>query len=275
MSTPSFVVPLWDGPAPHSLGTEPDDIPSLTVFLPENATEPTPAVIICPGGGYGVLCFDYEGTNEAVYWQSRGVAGLVLKYRLPSKGYRHPVPLLDIQRALRLTRSRGGGWKVDTNKIGVMGFSAGGHLAATAATHFDAGNDLAEDPVNRLTCRPDFAILVYPVISMSDELGHIGSRNNLLGPDPDPMLKENLSNETQVTPLTPPTILVHTEEDAMVPIEHSRVMYTALQKAGVRSALHEYPHGPHGFGYYPDRDVTPSGWLEKVHGWLKGQGWVS
>ena len=268
-------MPLWTGPAPQSHGAAPNDIPTLTVFLPEKAAQATSAIVICPGGGYAMLSFDYEGVNEAKWFQERGVAAIVLKYRLPAHGYRHPVPLLDAQRAIRLVRSHAADWKINPAKVGVMGFSAGGHLASTVDTHFDAGNPQAADPVDRLSCRPDFAMLVYPVISMKVGNTNHGTRQNLLGPNPDPALVENLSNETQVTPKTPPTLLVHAQDDPIVPIENSRLMYAALQKAGVASALQEYPHGGHGFGYGHQPDHSPPGWLDKAYGWLKGQGLVN
>ena len=265
------VIPLWNGPAPQSHGSSPNDIPTLTVFLPEKSDATTPAVVICPGGGYMGLAFDSEGINEAKWFQSRGVAGFVLKYRLPGNGYPHPVPLLDAQRALRLVRSRAGEWNIDPAKIGIMGFSAGGHLAATLDTHFDAGNPQANDSIDKQSCRPDFAILVYAVISMKDGITHQGSKQNLLGPNPDPALVESLSNETQVTAQTPPTILVHAQDDNVVPIQNSRLMYEALQKAGVQSAFHKYPNGGHGFGFGCKPDRSPAGWLDKVYGWLKNQ----
>ncbi len=268
------VIPLWNGPAPQSHGSTPDDIPTLTVFLPGKPAKPMSAIIICPGGGYGFLAFDHEGINEAKWFQERGVAGFVLKYRLPVNGYRHPVPMMDAQRAIRLVRSHAAEWNIDPAKIGIMGFSAGGHLASTAETHFDAGNPQAPDPVDRLCCRPDFAVLVYPVISMKDGITHAGSKGALLGPNPDPALVANLSNDTQVTHDTPPTVLVHAEDDGAVPIENSRLMYAALQKAGVASALQEYPHGGHGFGFGNHPDNSPPGWLDHAYDWLKTQGWV-
>jgi len=268
------VVPLWNGPAPQSHGTTPKDIPVVTAFLPQNATPPTSAIVICPGGGYGGLAMDTEGFNEARWFQQKGVAAFVLKYRLPVNGYRHPVPMLDVQRAIRLVRSHAADWKIDPAKVGVMGFSAGGHLASTVDTHFDAGNAAASDPVDKQSCRPDFALLVYPVISMKDGLTHQGSKRNLLGPNPDPAMVLNLSNDTQVTPRTPPTVLVHAQDDRSVPIENSRLMYAALQKAGVPSALQEYPHGGHGFGFGPKQTKAPAGWLDKAYGWLKAQGFM-
>lgn len=266
------VLPLWNGPAPQSHGSTPDDIPTLTLFPPEKSTPLTSAIIVCPGGGYQMLAGDYEGANEARYFQGQGIAAFVLKYRLPSQGYRHPVPMLDAQRAIRLVRSHATDWKIDPAKVGIMGFSAGGHLAATVDTHFDSGNPQASDPIDQQSCRPDFAVLVYPVISMQDGVTHPGSKANLLGPNPDPALVTSLSNEMQVTPQTPPTALVHAEDDATVPIENSRLMFSALQKAGVPSVLNEYPTGGHGFGYGPDQKNAPPGWLDKVYDWLKGQG---
>jgi acetyl esterase/lipase len=268
------VVPLWEGAAPQSHGTTPNDIPTLTVFLPPQTGAATSAVVICPGGGYEFLAFEHEGINEAQWFQARGVAAFVLKYRLPSHGYRHPVPLLDAQRAIRLVRSHAADWKINPAKVGIMGFSAGGHLASTLETHFDAGSPQASDAVDRQSCRPDFAVLVYAVISLKDAITHHGSLNNLLGPHPDPKLVESLSNETQVTPQTPPTVLVHAVDDDVVPIENSRLMYAALQKAGVPSALQEYPHGGHGFGFGPEQKSAPPGWLDRAYAWLKGQSFV-
>jgi acetyl esterase/lipase len=268
------VVRLWDGPAPLSHGTGPNDIPTLTVFLPQGTSQPASAIVICPGGAYAVLSMETEGTNEAKWFQRRGVAAFVLKYRLPVKGYRHPVPMLDAQRAIRLVRSHASDWNIDPHKVGIMGFSAGGHLASTVDTHFDAGNASADDPVDRLSCRPDFAVLVYPVISMKDGITHGVSKANLLGPNPDPQLVESLSNETQVTPQTPPTLLVYAQDDPTVPIENSRLMYAALQKAGVPSALQEYPHGGHGFGFGRNPDPSPPGWLDKAYDWLKSRGFM-
>ena len=268
------VVPLWDGPAPQSHGTTPDDIPTLTAFLPEKSPLAISAIVICPGGGYIKLAMDHEGLNEAKWFQQRGVAAFVLKYRLPVNGYRHPVPLLDVQRAIRLVRSRAAPWNINPGKVGIMGFSAGGHLASTLETHFDAGNASATDPIDKQSCRPDFAVLVYPVISMKDGITHPGSKANLLGPNPDPALVANLSNETQVTPQTPPTLLVHAEDDSVVPIENSRRMFAALQKAGVPSALQEYQHGGHGFGFGATPDHSPPGWLDQAYGWLKAHGFM-
>jgi acetyl esterase/lipase len=265
------VIPLWNGSVPQSHGSTPDDIPSLTAFLPENPAHPTAAIVICPGGGYAGLSMETEGTNEAEWFRQKGVAAFVLKYRLPVHGYRHPVPLLDAQRAIRLVRSHAADWKIDPAKVGVMGFSAGGHLAATLDTHYDTGNAKSDDPVDRQSCRPDFAVLVYPVISMKDGLTHQGSKLNLLGPNPDPALVASLSNETQVTPQTPPTFLVHAVDDSTVPIENSRLMLAALRNAGVDSDLRVYPHGGHGFGFAPNQNNAAAGWLDKAYDWLRAE----
>jgi acetyl esterase/lipase len=269
---PSTHIPLWEGAAPHALGAADTDTPRLYAYLPEKGARPTRAMVIFPGGGYEFLAFVHEGIHEAEWFQKQGIAAFVLFYRLPIHGYRHPVPLLDAQRAVRLVRSRAAEWNIDPAKIAVMGFSAGGHLASTLITHFDGGDAGAADPIERQSSRPDFGVLVYPVISFREGVTHGGSKRNLLGPDPDPALVENLSNETQVTPQTPPTVLVHAVNDGPVPIENSRLMRAALQKAGVPGELHEYPEGGHGFGFGPGYDNAPPDWLERVLGWLEGQG---
>jgi acetyl esterase/lipase len=265
---------LWKDIAPFSKGNAGHDMPRIFPYLPEKSAAPTSAVVICPGGGYAGLAMQSEGTNVATYFQQHGVAAFVLVYRLPPDGYRHPVPLLDAQRAMRFVRGKAAEYHIDPAKVGIMGFSAGGHLAATLDTHNDPGNPQAPDPVDRLGCRPDFAVLVYAVISMKPGLTHQGSRDNLLGPNPDPALVENLSNEDQVTPKTPPTILFHAVDDTTVSIENSRLMYAALQKAGVPSALHEYPRGGHGFGVGVVPDLSPPGWMDTLLAWLKTQGFA-
>lgn len=278
MTTPTSaqpIVPLWDNDIPHSLGHGPDDIPTLTVFLPAKTSGRVPAIVIFPGGGYGMLAFEHEGINLARWFAERGVAAFVLRYRLPVNGYRHPVPLHDAQRSLRLVRARAAEWNIDPAKVGIIGFSAGGHLASTVVTHFDAGSDTAKDPVDRQSCRPDFGVLVYPVISLQEGITHSGSKLNLLGPDPDPTTVRSLSNETQVTPQTPPTLLVHSVDDGAVLIEHSLLMLAALQKAGIPSELHEYPTGGHGFGFGAKDDHSPAGWLDRVYDWAKAQGFLA
>ncbi len=277
-SDPS-VIPLWEGKPPHGQGDQERDIPSLTSVLPEKGPHPSPAVIVCPGGGYLGLATVHEGIAICEWFRERGIAGFMLRYRLPGlcEAYRHPVPLLDVQRAIRLVRSRAAEWNLDPQRVAIMGLSAGGHVASTAATHFDSGDSTDPDPVNHQSSRPDFAVLAYPLISLKNGLTHIDSRARLLGPDPDPALIESLSNETQVTPQTPPTLLIHASDDRDVSIEHSRLMLAALRKAGVPAALHEYPAGGHGFGYGPNNynNNGPVGWIESAYTWLKEEGFAA
>jgi acetyl esterase/lipase len=267
-------VPLWNGPAPLSHGQAATDIPTLTPFPLAHPTTPGPAVVICPGGGYEFLSMEFEGYNEARWFNAHGVAAFVLTYRLPSHGYPHPVPLMDAQRALRVVRSRAKEWHIAPDKVGVMGFSAGGHLASTLETHYDRGKAEAADPVDRLSCRPDFCVLVYAVISMENAITPGGSKAGLLGPNPDPKLVENLSNDKQVTPQTPPTLLIAVDDDTTVPVENSRRMFAALKKAGVTTAFQEYPRGGHGFGMGHVPDPGPPGWLDRMGDWLRSQGFM-
>jgi len=262
---------LWPNGAPGALGNEDADRPALTIYLPETRVTRT-AVVVCPGGGYGALAMDHEGRQIAEWLNARGVAAFVLKYRLGPR-YHHPAPLQDVQRAIRTVRSRAAEFGIAADRIGVWGFSAGGHLASTAATHFDAGDASAPDAAGRSGCRPDFAILSYPVITFSDQYTHRGSRTNLLGSAPDPKLVELLSNEKQVTPQTPPTFLFHTSDDAGVPVENSVQFYLALRKAGVPAEMHIYEHGRHGVGLAPSDPVLAS-WSRRLEAWLKFHGWI-
>ena len=233
-TTNSF--PLWPEGAPGALGKEDKDIPTLTPYLPDPAKATGAAIVICPGGGYGGLA-PHEGVQYARFLNEYGIAGFVLKYRLGSSGYRHPAMLQDAARAVRLVRARAGEWKVDPKRVGIMGSSAGGHLASTLLTHFDAGQADATDPIERQSSRPDLGILCYAVISLG-EFGHRGSMHNLLGPDPSPELVRLLSNELQVTKETPPCFIWHTYEDSAVPVENSLQFAEALRKAGVPYDLH-------------------------------------
>ena len=270
------LTPIYEGAAPDSKGVEGKDAPHVLVYVPPKGAAPTSAIIICPGGGYAGLSMDFEGRNEAHWLMNHGVAAFVLQYRLPGQGYRHPVPMHDGQRAIRWVRAQADKFNIDPHKIGVMGFSAGGHEASTLETHFDAGDPNASDPIDRVSCRPDFAVLVYPVITMKAGETHQGSRDNLLGPNPDPALVANLSNETQVTADTPPTILFHAQDDNTVPIQNSRDMDAALKKAGVSSELHEYPSGGHGFGWGGNPDHSPKGWFDvTLYAWLQKMGFAS
>ena len=257
---------LWPQGAPGALGDTEKDQPSLTPWLAK--TPNGQSVVVCPGGGYGALAMDHEGKQIAQWLNSQGISAFVLKYRLGPK-YRHPVMLNDVQRAIRTVRAKATEWKVDGRRIGVWGFSAGGHLAATAATHFDAGKAGDADPIERMGSRPDFAILAYPVMTFTqEEFVHKGSRKNLLGETPEPQLIELLSNEKQVTKETPPTFLFHTNEDTGVPPENSVLFYLALRRAGVPAELHIYEKGPHGVGLAWS-DLALSSWPGRLADWLK------
>jgi acetyl esterase/lipase len=266
---------LWEGPAPQSHGSAPTDIPRLWLYPASGpGSGPGSAVIICPGGGYEHLTTGDEGANVAEWFQARGVSAFVLVYRLPSDGYRHPVPMLDAQRAIRLVRFHAREWNLDPARIGIMGFSAGGHLASTVETHFDKGDPQATDPVDRLGSRPDFAILVYPVITMTGPLTHGGSRTNLFGPNLDPALLARFSNETQVTAETPPTYLVAAQDDRAVPPENSELFYKALLKNGRDGTLKILAGGGHGFGYKKDQTGPVAGWMDGVGDWMKARHWM-
>jgi acetyl esterase/lipase len=267
-------IPLWPDKAPGAIGTEPKDIPTLTPFLPAEGQGTGAAMVICPGGGYGGLA-PHEGAGYAEWLAKNGVAGFVLKYRLGSGGYHHPVMLNDAARAIRLVRSRAAEWKIDPKRIGVMGSSAGGHLASTILTHFDAGQADAADPIDRVSSRPDLGVLCYPVITMG-EFTHGGSKKNLLGENPSQELVDLLSNEKQVTKETPPTFIFHTYADSGVPVENSLLFAEALRKNKVPFDLHIYEKGGHGMGLGPQRDkgiyhpwVADCLYFLKEHGWVK------
>jgi len=262
---------LWPDGAPGAKGDQPADKPTLTIYLPEAAKATGAAVCICPGGGYGGLAMDHEGHQIARWFNSMGVAGFIVDYRHRNKGYGHPAPLQDAQRAVRTVRARAAEWKIDGNKIGIMGFSAGGHLASTAGTHFDAGDPEAEDPVERVSCRPDFMILCYPVIAFDEPFTHRGSQVNLIGKDADPELVRSLSNEKQVTPQTPPTFLFHTDEDTGVPAENSVQFYLALRRAKVPAEIHVFQRGRHGLGLAAGTPGT-SGWPKRCEEWMRVRG---
>jgi acetyl esterase/lipase len=261
------VIPLWTGQAPGALGSADTDIPAITVYLPRTVAPNTPAVVICPGGSYRALASNHEGRQVASYLNSLGVAAFVLRYRLGPR-YHHPIELGDAQRAIRLVRSHAADWRLDPARIGIVGFSAGGHLAMTASTHVDSGAAGAADAVDRVNSRPDFAVLGYPVISMTEEWTHKGSRTNLLGETPDPELAKSLSGERAVTKETPPTFLFQTSEDTVVPAENSVHYYLALRKAGVPAEMHVFERGPHGVGLGND-DAALSEWSTLLANWLR------
>ena len=231
------VIPLWANGAPGALGATPADQPEMTPYLPPAGTANGTAVVIFPGGGYQHLAMDHEGSAVANWLAGVGVTTFVVKYRL-GPSYHHPIELGDAQRAIRTVRARAAEWGIDPRRLGVIGFSAGGHLASTTGTHFDAGNASSSDPIERATSRPDFMMLLYPVITMrADSVTHAGSRLNLLGKDPSPELERLLSNETQVTPQTPPTFIVHTEDDRTVPVQNALLFYDALKRNGVQAEM--------------------------------------
>ncbi|HEY8900878.1 MAG TPA: alpha/beta hydrolase [Chthoniobacterales bacterium] len=244
-------IPLWPDGAPGAKGTRLEDVPTITPYLVPHPSAKTPAparpaIVVCPGGGYGMLS-SHEGEGYARWLNQHGINAFVLKYRLGSKGYRHPAMLEDAARAVRTVRARAGEWHVDPARIGIMGSSAGGHLAATLLTHFDAGNPAASDPIEKQSSRPDFGILCYAVITMGP-FTHQGSKDNLLGKDPSPELVELLSNEKQVRDDTPPCFIWHTTEDKVVAVENSLLFASALRAHHVPFDLHIYEKGGHGMG---------------------------
>jgi len=282
------IVPLWEGDPPNYKETgevtiwDTSDIvrvrlvqkPDIAVFLPSKKNATGEAVVVCPGGGYGILAYDWEGSDIARWLNSEGIAAFVLKYRLPgskSNIVPHKSPLMDAQRAMRMVRAHADQWNIDPGKIGIMGFSAGGHLASTLSTHYDAGDPSSADPIEQQSCRPDFSVLLYPVISFTGEFSHSGSRSSLLGEEADPELVRYYSNELQVNENTPPAILIHSDDDTAVPVENSLVYYKALRANQVSSELHIYPFGGHGYSLaigqghlstWPDRVIE---WIKYIH----------
>ncbi len=264
------VIELWPKGAPGEKGDGEAVEPTLSIYLLEAALAVGTAVVVCPGGGYRNLAVDHEGDQTARWLNSFGVAAFMLKYRL-GPTYHHPVQLGDAHRAIQYVRANAEKFAVSVDRVGIMGFSAGGHLASTAATHFDEGESDSSDPLEAMHTRPDFAILGYPVISFTTEYTHKGSRMHLLGETPDPELVELLSNENQVTPETPPTFLFHTNEDSVVPAENSVLFYLALRKAGVPAELHIYERGRHGVGLAATDHVLSS-WPDRLAEWLYSRG---
>jgi acetyl esterase/lipase len=261
---------LWENGAPGALGQGGDDRPALTLYRPWRANVSGTAVLVAPGGGYGGLAANHEGRQVANWFNAMGVTAFVLKYRLGPR-YRHPIELGDAQRAIRLVRTRAKEFDVSPDRIGMMGFSAGGHLASTAATHFDGGNSGAADPIDHAGSRPDFVILGYPVITFEPPYGNVGSAKNLLGDNPDPKLVQELSNELHVTAQTPPTFLFTTSEDAVVAAENSVSFYLALHKAGVPAEMHVFEKGPHGVGLAL-ADPALAEWTVLLANWLRQRG---
>jgi acetyl esterase/lipase len=261
---------LWEQGAPGALGSDESDKPTLTYYPPTHGNPSGTAVIIAPGGGYTHLAANHEGRQVANWLNSMGVAAFVLIYRLGPQ-YHHPIELRDAQRAIRMVRARANEFDVLPDRIGIMGFSAGGHLASTAETHFDSGKSGAEDPMERVSCRPDFAILGYGVISFTAPELRGSSAKALLGENADPRQLEELSNEKHVTAQTPPTFLFSTSEDKSVPAENSLLFYAALHKAGVPAELHIFEKGPHGVGLDLG-DPFLGEWPKLLANWMRSRG---
>ena len=264
---------LWPGGAPGAKGEAESDKPALTIYPVGNGggSQKVPTgVLVFPGGGYVNLAIDHEGRQIAAWLNSYGISAFVLRYRLGPK-YQHPIELGDAQRAIRYVRAHAAEFGIDPHRIGVWGFSAGGHLASSSGTHFDTGNANSADPIDRHSCRPDFMILAYPVITFQEPYLHRGSRDSLLGPNPDPASVELLSNERHVTKQTPPTFLFHTSDDPVVPVQNSLLFYEALRTAGVPAEMHIYEHGEHGVGLARNNPELAS-WPDLLAHWLKHRG---
>ena len=269
----SVKIYLWPDGAPLAQGTAEEDKPSITVYFPEKSKATQGGVLICPGGGYVTLALGHEGWQVAKWYNEQGITAAILRYRVGTwdhKRYKHPVPLMDVTRAMRLFRSKAKEYNLNPEKIGVMGFSAGGHLASCLSTMFDGGNPKAKDPVERISSRPNFAVLVYPVISFRTKFSFDFGRGVLLGDNASPSLVDSMSTETRVTNYTPPTFLVHAADDN-VKAENSLAYYWALRENGVSAEIHIYERGGHGFGMYP-KEPRIADWTERLKNWLRNRG---
>lgn len=279
------ILPLWEGTPPLQTQMELEEevvyqdiirianvqAPTIEVYLPSKQLSTGQAVVIFPGGGYGILAYDKEGTDFAKWLNAQGIAGIVVKYRLPiSKSLTDAkeVPLMDAQRAIRLVRQNAAAWNIAPDKVGVLGFSAGGHLASTLSTQYAHEVERSKDAVDALSARPDFSILAYPVISFRDAAVHAGSRKNLIGENPSQELLDRFSGELNVNAQTPPTFLVHAQDDKGVPIENSLLYYSALHKNGVKASLHIYPTGGHGFGFGLGKGSVET-WRDVLLAWMQ------
>jgi len=279
------IVPLWpEGKIPNRIESDEREVherngvlristvqePTLEVYLPAKSNATGQALLIFPGGGYSILAYDWEGTDIAKFLNGKGIAGIIVKYRLPSsksQSDKHIVPLIDAQRAMRMVRAKAPEFHLDANKIGIIGFSAGGHLASTLGTHFEEKVYDPIDAIDQESARPDFMALGYPVITFGGAT-HKGSKNNLIGEHPDPELEDYFSNEKQVAEDTPPTFLFHATDDEAVPVENSLLFYQALKDVGVSATMHIYPKGGHGFSLAL-KDAHLSGWTERMFEWIQ------
>jgi acetyl esterase/lipase len=271
-ANPPETILLWPGGAPGALGTTEADKPSLYVYRP-TGTHSSTAVVVVPGGSYESLMLDHEGAQAAHWLNDRGVTAFVLHYRIAPR-YSYPAPIQDGQRAIRYVRSHAEEYEVRPDRVGIWGFSAGGHLAASVATHFSPGKAEAVDPVDRASDRPDFAVLAYGVLSMEPDITHPISRRNLLGPNPDLTLVEQFSNEKQVTRDTPPCFLFHTGNDSVVPVENTIRFYIALQRIGIPTELHIFEQGNHGAGLGQNNPQLRR-WPDLLQGWMELHGWIT
>ena len=275
-----FSLKVWPEGAPDSNGmTQPEELfegkrvrnvseAEIYVYLPKQGINTGAAIVICPGGGYGMEAMDHEGYDMAQWLAEQGVAGIVLKYRLPY-GH-HQIPLVDTQRTMRLVRQKAAEWGINPAKIGIAGSSAGGHLASTAGTHFDLGNPESKDKIEKMSCRPDFMLLLYPVITLNEEFSHMGSRTNLIGPGNKLELVKKYSNELHVTDQTPPTFLILTDDDTTVPPRNSIEFYMALKKFNIPAEMHIFSKGGHGFGMNKINQPVDQ-WPNLFAQWLKAQ----
>jgi acetyl esterase/lipase len=282
------LIPLYAGKIPNSKNVQDQEVknvdqkgqiryskvskPTLQIFLPPAGKANGAAVVIIPGGGYGIVAYTHEGIDIATQFNKMGVAAFVLKYRLPSDATMEDKsigPLQDAQQAIKTVRDRASEWGVDTSRVGIIGFSAGGHLASTAGTHFNQETISNKEHTN---LRPDFMILGYPVISLTDSLMHKGSRDNLLGPSPTAEQVNSFSNELQVSKQTPPTFLLHAGDDKAVKVGNSIRFYEALLRNQVPAEMHIYPKGGHGFGL--NNQTTPDRWMERVENWMRSNNWI-
>jgi acetyl esterase/lipase len=264
-------MPVWPGKAPGARDDSLRAKPMMTIYQPLKEDANGTAVVICPGGAYMMIAIDHEGHAIAKWLGNHGVTGIVLRYRHGGHGYRHPIPLQDAQRAIRTIRHKAKELNINPDRIGIMGFSAGGHLASTAGTHFDKGKADAADPIEKVSSRPDFMVLGYPVITLKKPFTHWGSRINLVGKRGDDALVNSLCNETQVTAKTPPTFLFHAKDDGAVPPANSINFHRALVKNKVKAEIHLYEKGGHGFGL--GRKGTPAAaWPASCAKWMRGMG---
>ncbi|WPJ96930.1 alpha/beta hydrolase [Coraliomargarita algicola] len=268
LSLTAQTIELWPEGALNTEGMAEDDVPTLELTFPAEGTANGAAVVICPGGSYRHLVMGHEGRSIAQWFNSIGVTAAVLKYRIPAEGHPHPAPMEDVQRALQIMRSNSENWDLDPSKVGVLGCSAGGHLASTAATHFIDADPTTADPVARVSSRPDFLVLLYPVISMQRAITHSLSRQNLIGKNPSSEFVDLLSNELQVDSETPPTFIVAADNDTAVKAENSVRFYLALRQANVPAELHLYKEGGHGFGFRKQRTLPVHHWPDLLQDWL-------